>query len=86
MRDYSNSSPPNLFPPQRFSSSSSKYSPSGAVGPENRRILLTSRRRASDQMGEGYYNSAITSIDETNGNESPKKRARTGSLSDHGIF
>ena len=36
-------------------------------------------------MGEGYYNSTTTSIDETNGNESPKKRARTGSLSDHGI-
>jgi hypothetical protein len=31
-------------------------------------------------MGEGFY----ISVDESNGNESPKKRARTGSLSDHG--
>jgi hypothetical protein len=33
-------------------------------------------------MGEGYY----MSKEDTNGNESPNKRARTGSLSDHGMF
>jgi hypothetical protein len=31
-------------------------------------------------MGEGFY----TAMEETNGNESPNKRARTGSISDHG--
>lgn len=40
-------------------------------------------------MGEGFFNSnnSTTSpaMDETNGNESPNKRARTGSLSDHGM-
>ena len=41
-----------------------------------------SRRRAKEQMGEGFY----ISIDESNGGESPKKRARTGSLSDHGTY
>ena len=39
-------------------------------------------------MGEGFYNNTNSTIsaamDESNGNESPKKRARTGSLSDHG--
>jgi hypothetical protein len=75
MPDYSTSSPANLFPSQQ---PSHKSPASPASSDTNQQIP---RRRVKDQMGEGLY----MSKEETNGNESPNKRARTGSLSDHGM-
>ena len=93
MRDKSNNSsgsssslsPPNLFPTQQKQyqpSSSSLFSASRGRGLLEQSLI--SKRRGDDQMGEGYYNNSPATIDEMNGNESPKKRARTGSLSDQG--
>jgi hypothetical protein len=61
-----------------FSSRMPDYFTPADLFPSHRQRTSSVRRRAS--MAEGY----LLSNDESNGNESPKKRARTGSLSDHG--
>ena len=64
---------------QRLDSSSS---PSSSQRTHQKEGVLRRKKEQSlsGEMGEGFY----ISVDESAGNESPKKRARTGSLSDHG--
>ena len=44
----------------------------------------SSRRRGNEHVGEQGYYSSSSITDEPAGSESPNKRARTGSLSEHG--
>src|SRR5271169_4637378 len=85
--DYQKPTTPQPPPPppssqgqrQRQDSSLSTFSSQG--GGQQQQQGLRRRKEQQGSMGEGFY----ISVDESNGNESPKKRARTGSLSDHGI-
>src|SRR5271170_2084931 len=79
--DYQNQSPPQPPQPQPQDSSSTIPSQQASVKEEGQQQQGLRRRKEQTRgMGEGFY----ISVDESNGNESPKKRARTGSLSDHG--
>src|SRR5579862_2028112 len=88
MPDYSKISPPNLFPAQQPSQQAGRTGQaeerSRSLSSETTRTSesppFVSRRRAKEKMGEGYY----TSFDEIVDSESPSKRARTESPSDHG--
>src|SRR5277367_1803288 len=65
---------------QQLEDSSSSTIPSQQPSVKDQQQGLRRRKEQTRGMGEGFY----ISVDESNGNESPKKRARTGSLSDHG--